>query len=460
MNIHSAGRLASMLLLPALLHAQGFGGMAGLKKTKEVSLKRMLPAAVNLNQKRIKVTAIAASGKTNDDLLTILRTKLVTLIQKDSRFIVDDKNPETLLKFTVTNSYVESRTMAAAGNVPACTFFTGKIETSYQAIDVSTNAPLDSQNLEFAITQQDPKKSGVLSAVPGLKRASSGCGTNAKGTQNEARDALVDGIVAQMAQRAAPFEETLTVPVPEGKLEPLSALARSQRWAKLLEDAEKMDPLSKPEDDAYRKYLVGLANEALAYQDTKDASDLETARAGDTRSEKAKQSIAQEAKDFDEAQRYLDKAAKAYKDALQAKAGEKEFREPDARMEEAVKLYATIDRHKQEYQEAVLKKRGGSATATTVATRSTGTGAAAPASTQVSAVNRVITMCQDRTSGIDQLIRDHPTELHFDKGLSLDEELKVRKECGADSAKILDEIKKQISARAAAPAKAAVPAKK
>src|SRR6202012_3351321 len=109
--------------------------------------------------------------------------------------------------------------------------------------------------------------------------------------------------------------------------------------------------------DAYRQYMIGLANEALAYQDTKDASELEKARRGDVTSDKAKESMAQEEKDFNEAQAYLDKAAKAYKDALQAKPSEKEFREPDARMEQAVQLYATINRHKEEYVAAVLKKQ-------------------------------------------------------------------------------------------------------
>jgi hypothetical protein len=432
-----------MLLLPIFSNAQGFGGLAGLKRTKEASLKRMLPASVNLNQKRIKVSAVGASSSIPQDLLTILRTKLVTSIQKDNRFIVDDRNPETLLNFSVTNFYVEERTIAATSATPACSFYTGKIEASYQAVEVGTDAPLDSENLQYAITEEGPKKnSGVLGGI--LHRSIGGCGTQAKTTANEARDDLVDGIVSQMAQRAAPFEETITVPVPGGKLEPLSALAMSQRWAKLLEEAEKADHLPKPEDDAYRRYLIGLANEALAYQDAKDAADLEKARREDVTSEKAKQSLAQEETDFNDAQAYLDKAAKAYKDAMQAKPGEKEFRSPDARMEEAVRLYATISRHKAEYQEAVLKKKNERA----VAERGSSRGGDRPGTTSV--LDQVIGMCQDHISEIGQLIRDHPGELHFDKGLTLKEELRVKKECGADSKSIIEAVKAQQPAKAPA----------
>jgi hypothetical protein len=450
----------SIFLIPALVQAQGFGGLVGLKKAKEVTLKRMLPATVNLNQKRIKIVAVAISKETPQELLTVLKTKLATSIQRDGRFIVDERNPETVLNFSVTNYYVEKRSYAPQGTIPGCTFYTGKIEASYQAVEVGTEAPVDSENLAFSITEEGARKSTGLGVGSLLKRSGgSSCGTSAKATDNEARDALVDGIVSQMAQRAAPFEETLTVPVPEGKLEPISALAVSQRWAKLLEDAQKADPFPKPDDDAYRLYLIGLANEALAYQDTKDAADLEKARGSDITSDKAKQSIAQEESDFNEAQSYLDKAAKAYKDALQAKPGEKEFREPDARMEEAVKLYSTINRHKEEYRQAVLKKQQERGQVSSNAAK--GAGGASDANGVLgtaSAFNQVISMCQDRISDIGGLIKDHPTELPFDKGLTLAQELQLKKECGDDSKGILDEIKKQVGGRTPpAPAKS-VPA--
>jgi hypothetical protein len=245
-----------------------------------------------------------------------------------------------------------------------------------------------------------------------------------------------------MAQRAAPSEEAILVLLPGGKLEPLSALAMSQRWGTLLEQAEKTDPLPKPEDDAYRIYLIALANEALAYQDAKDADELEKARRSDQTSDAAKKSIAQEEKYFNDAQAYIDKAAKYYKDAIQAKSSEKEFRVPDGRMEEAVRLYATIQRHKTEYREALLKKEQerASGIAATAETRSP---VSAPASPRLAAFNRIIGMCEDHTPDIAQLIQDHPDDLHFDKGPSLDEDLKLKKECGADSKAILDAIKAQ-----------------
>jgi len=240
--------------------------------------------------------------------------------------------------------------------------------------------------------------------------------------------------------------------LPGGKLEPLSSLAVGQRWAKLLEDAEKTEPLPKPDEDAYRLYLVGLANEALAYQDAKDAADLEKERRGDVSSAKAKQSLAQEDKDFTEAQTYLDKAAKAYKDAMQAKPAEKEFRSPDARMEQAVLLYATISRHKAEYQEAVDKRNSERASLQAGAQRS-GASVPAPDKQPAQVLNQILGMCQDHITDIGQLIKDHSSELHFEHGLSLNDELKLRKECGAESKGILEAIRAQTTLRPAAQVK-------
>ncbi len=217
----------------------------------------------------------------------------------------------------------------------------------------------------------------------------------------------------------------------------------SQRWSTLLEQAEKTDPLPKPEDDAYRMYLIALANEALAYQDAKDAAELEKARRSDQTSDAARKSMAQEEKYFTDAQAYIDKAAKYYKDAIQAKPSEKEFRVPDGRMEEAVRLYATIARHKAEYREAVLKKQQERASGITATCETRGAGST-PEATKGSPFTRVIGMCQDHMANIAQMIQDHPDELHFEKGSRLNEDKKLPKECGTDTKAIREAIKAQV----------------
>jgi hypothetical protein len=431
-----SGLVTALLFCPILIKAQGFGGI--VKKAKFANLKRTLPASVNLNNKRIKVVSLGATARIPRDLLPVLQTKWITAIQSDPRFILDEKNPETELRFTITSFSVQKWNVPASQGSPACGYYTGRIEVSYQAIEVQSDIPLDSENLAYIINKEAVQKSSGILNLSGFPRSSqAGCGTKAMATEQEVHDNLVNGIVAEMSRRAAPFEETLSVPIPGGKLDTLSALALSQRWAKLLEEAEKTDPLPQADEDAYRIYLIGFANEGLAYQEAKDAADLEKARRGDIISEAAKQSIEQESKHFVGAQAYLDKAAKAYKDALQAKPSEKVFSASDGRMEQAVRLYATIARHKSEYEAAIQKKKNEIAMV-----RANGTPKAAP-KTPGLPLDRIIRMCQDHVTDIAQLIKDHPIEIHFENGLTLDEELHLRKECGGESKGIIAAIKAQ-----------------
>jgi hypothetical protein len=327
-------------LLPSTAFSQGFSSAMGLRDAKTVGIKRLLPATVNLNQKRISIEAISAI-QTNGELVMILKTKLVTMIQSDPRFIVDEKNPQTVLKFTVTNSYIEEKhyTIGTGNTAQACTGFTGKLEVSYQALDAANHAPFDSENLVAVIVSDDKKAPSFKDFLrPGKGGA---CNSGAKSSTHEAQDELVDGIVHQI--RAAPTDEIITVKLPGKKLDSLSSLAMAQRWGTLEEEAEKAEKLPKPEDDAYRVYLIALAREAQAYDVARESAQRDEGKRTDISSEQAE-------KDFQKAQLLLDGARKSYKDAIQAKPNEKEFQEPDNRMEQAISVYAKIARHKEEYQ--------------------------------------------------------------------------------------------------------------
>lgn len=338
--------LVAVASLPGF--GQGFGGTLGMGTAKTVGIKRRLPATVNLNQKRITVVALSAVPN-QTELVAVLQTKLTTMIQGDSRFIVDEKNPQTILRLTITNSYIDQKNYAVGtgSSAQTCVAFIGKLEVSYQAIDASNQAPLDSENLVAAISAEPENSSGFK----GMMRLGKGaCGTEAKTSMHEARDALVDGIVKQMGQRAAPTDEIILVKLPGKKLDGLSRLAMAQRWGTLEEEADKMEKLPKPEDDAYRLYLIAIAKEAQAYDVAREAAQREEGKRTDITEEQANA-------DFQKAQRLLDGARKLYRDAIQAKPGEKEFQEPDTRMERAIGVYATIARHKAEYQRFLAEQK-------------------------------------------------------------------------------------------------------
>jgi hypothetical protein len=91
-------------------------------------------------------------------------------------------------------------------------------------------------------------------------------------------------------------------------------LAEKGLWERYLETLETMMPLPKPTDDAYRLYDIGVAYEALAYQ-SEDKSATE---------------------------KFLEKAAINYGKAIDANPGEKQFAEPQTRIETAVAHYKKL----------------------------------------------------------------------------------------------------------------------
>jgi hypothetical protein len=53
--------------------------------------------------------------------------------------------------------------------------------------------------------------------------------------------------------------------LPKGSMEKIIGLADAGLWTKYLDALQKMTPLAKPTDEAYRQYALGVAYEALGY---------------------------------------------------------------------------------------------------------------------------------------------------------------------------------------------------
>jgi hypothetical protein len=373
--------LSFMILGPVAARAQGFG----LLQKKAVTINRLLPPTVNLKGKRIRVEATADSlQKGGDELRALLKTKLVTLIQKDPRFILSETSPETVLKFTITNYYIEKVTQGTGNSRTVSN--RGKIEVAYQAMDVATGSALDSENLT-QIAGYDPVSAGMFDALhinTNKKKQA------AEASENETRDQLISGIVDSMARRIAPLDQPFEAPLPGGKLEPLTSLALSSRWGALEEQAEKMDKLPKPTDDAYRLYLVALAKEAQAYDLTREANERDLGKRTDI-------SPAQAEAEFQKAQTYLDSAGAIYKQIITADSKEKEFRAGDARTEEAMAIYAKIERYKEENAKAVAAK-----SAEVARTADHPTAAVNAAASRQSPLEQVLAFC-DRGVEVDSI---------------------------------------------------------
>jgi hypothetical protein len=367
-----------LILAPALVSAEGFSTLS----PKKMTIQRMMPPTVNLSKKRIKIDArVEASVHGADTWPALLKTKLVTMIQNDPRFIVDEASPETILKFTITNYYTEK--WAVGTGQQKADEYRGKVEVAYQAVSAKSRATLDSQNLVKSIGYDAPAQTTVL----GVSNPLAAKKQPGRGSENQVRDDLVDGIVFEMGKRVAPVEEPEEVLLPGGKLEPLSSMALSKRWASVQEQAEKMDKFVKPLDDTYRLYLIALAEEAQSYALTREASERDLGKRPDI-------SKAEADAQFKRAQQFMDESRKLYQEIVDTNPKEKAFRPGDTRTEEAMTIYGTIVR----YQEELRKAEPGSRSTGAKAADGSGAPGSATPVTVISPLDRVLDFCR---KGVD-----------------------------------------------------------
>jgi tetratricopeptide (TPR) repeat protein len=134
-------------------------------------------------------------------------------------------------------------------------------------------------------------------------------------TPEELRTRLIHDAALQIASRLVNTSESLDVLLARGgPLDAPNKLMEQQLWTRALESLETMPPLGQPEDDAYRLYNLGVVNEALGYQ----------------------------AEDVVKARKYLQEAAVDYGKAIDAKPAEKNFLEPQTRIDSALAHYKRL----------------------------------------------------------------------------------------------------------------------
>lgn len=336
-KMNRAGRMAALLLLTSALAPAGAQSF-GVAKQK-VTLQRKLPALVHLTGVTIhvKVTGHNELGDLPRDLQALLETEL---LKDDPRLREDEKSPSTIVSCQITGysqpqSTVTSRPALAVSKSgeknQSFTRVTGALSVSFQA-RTSGGQMLISDNIhakydeEFATSSNSASrgvKDTVTSTVTGAWSRLRGGAESEESkppTDSELRSSLMLDAVQQIAEHIVNTDETLGVYLARGKgaLDDGDKQAEGGLWQRALETLETATPMSKPEDDAYRLYNIGVAYEALAYQ----------------------------ADDQKAAMKYLGQAAINYGKAIDAKPGEKYFIAPQKRIETAVAHYKELEEEK------------------------------------------------------------------------------------------------------------------
>ncbi len=330
-----SGGIAFFLLffLASGVYSQGFGG----PKSSKVILHRKLPPVIHLASTTVSVKTISHKDQQADAAQLLTQLLQTDLLKNDKSLTVDDNSANVKILCTITNfdapprqTYTRDETVIDKGK-PALrkrTFFkvSGTLNVDVKVADRSGKI-LDANNFtakysrEFA--QDDDQSSGigvgsVVGAYHSMKhyvRPGSVDASETPLTDSELQQQLVRNVVALVTPRLVTTDEPVEVFLAKGKLDEADKLAEGGLWSRDLDTLETMKPLSNAQEDAYRFYNIGVANEALGYQ----------------------------AEDHAAAKKFFEDAAINYGKAIDAKQSEKNFIDAQNRIELAVTYYKKLD---------------------------------------------------------------------------------------------------------------------
>lgn len=329
MNLRGLGIVTALTAAAAMpLLGQGFG----MAKTK-VTLQRKLPALMQLpgDTIRVRVTARGDQADLARDLQALLETEL---LQDDPQLREEEHDPAVTITCQITNFAHPQPTVTQRPNLLATkgqaknqtfTRVTGALSVSFQA-KTRGGATVGSDNVTVNYDQEfdsagNNASHGIMGSMESswhrIKGGSSDSQDDQPPTDAELRSHLLTMAVHRMAEQIVNTNESIDVYLAKNKgaLDDGDKQAEAGLWERALETFETAAPLSKHDDDAYRLYNIGVANEALGYQ----------------------------TKDMKTAMKFLDEAAIDYGKAIDAKPGEKYFLIPQKRIETALTHYHKLE---------------------------------------------------------------------------------------------------------------------
>jgi tetratricopeptide (TPR) repeat protein len=318
----------AVALAAAPLQGQNFG----MAKTK-VTLQRKLPALIHLPGDTIRVRVVARGDQADlaRDLQALMETEL---LQDNPQLREEEHDPAVTVSCQITNfahpqpTVTQRPNLLAAKGQPANQTFTrvtGALSVSFQA-KTRGGATIGSDNVTVNYDQEfdsagNNASHGVMGSLSSswhkIKGSSSGDEDDQPPTDAELRSRLLTMAVHRMAEQIVNTDESIDVYLAKNKgaLDEGDKQAEAGLWERALETFETASPLTKKDEDAYRLYDIGVADEALGYQ----------------------------AQDSQAAMKFLDQAAIEYGKAIDAKPEEKYFLVPQRRIETAITHYHKLD---------------------------------------------------------------------------------------------------------------------
>lgn len=340
MKSRALGVTAVLFAWIAFVALPAFGQGFGMDKTKVV-LHRKLPALIQLPGDRITVKVVTVHPGQIDEAADLQSQLMTELLKNDPNLQEDDIHPQVVVSCQITE-FAHPAPIVTAQVVPGknmlgrsesqtqnFTRITGSLAVAFQ-VKTAAGRTLASDNVRANYDQQfnasgDNTSHGVLGTMSDeLHKIKGSKGTDDQDqyppTDPELRQKLVTMAIHQMAEQIVNTDEAVEVDLAreKGPLDQGDKEAEQNLWERALETYMTAPAKPKPEQDAYRLYDIGVADEALAYQASDSAA----------------------------AMKFLDDAAINYGKAVDAKPGEKYFLEPQKRIETAIAHYRKLELEK------------------------------------------------------------------------------------------------------------------
>ncbi|HZQ43488.1 MAG TPA: hypothetical protein VFA99_09560 [Acidobacteriaceae bacterium] len=393
------------LLLPLAASGQNFGSPLALTR-KRIVLERKLPPTGHIDGTGIKVV-VNGVGVGADVAATLKSTLEDILLRNDPRLRGEDAHPDTIITCTIMSyaqpapTRTQQSTVSLDKKKPAQPEYTervtGMLTVGFKAASrtghtIAADNVKSNYDRDFTVSANGNTNTGFTSSI--FHSVSSATSHITKGSNNseeqpptpiELRDKLLQDAAMQIASNLVNTTEQVTVNLARGGgLDEPVKLMENRLYSRALEALSMMQPFPAPEEDAYRLYDIGVANEALAYT----------------------------AEDVNKARTFLQQAAINYGKAIDAKPTEKNFLEPQNRIDTALAHYKSLSEEAK--TPAVETTSARTSPSRTVSDTSTAHPAADPPSDAMTN-DQVIEMVAahiDEGNIIDDI--QHAPEVHFD----------------------------------------------
>ncbi len=396
---------AVLALLQPLAYGQNFGSSLALTR-KHIVLVRKLPPTGHIEGTGIKV--VVNGVNVQPDVATTLKSDLENiLLRNDPRLRSEDVHPDTIITCTITSyaqpvpTRTQQSTVSLNKNKPAQPQYeervTGTLTVGFKAQSRSGHT-LAADNVkanydrEFQLAATGQTNTGITSSIfhsmssaaSHVTKVGEHSADENPPTPVELHDKLIQDAAVQIASHVVNTSEQVLVNLARGgALDQPVKLMESQLWSRALEDLTTMPPYPTPEEDAYRLYDIGVANEALAYS----------------------------TEDFNRARTFLQQAAINYGKAIDAKPTEKNFLEPQNRIDTALAHYKSLSDESKAPRQEVASANGPSRKAAD----SPGVSSSVSPSGDAMSNDQVIEMVAahlDEANIIDTI--QHAPDVHFD----------------------------------------------